>query len=511
MTPANRITLDTAGNILINFPPDLGKISQVKDITYSHYDRVNKVWKVPSTQLLAVTTQFPGFALSDEVQALVDTYAHGELASKNRAISTVFGLNLDVINGRKLFKHQKEAIYSILKQKRLVLAHQQGLGKTTSALIAGKITGLPIYVVCGRSLFVTWQREADLLGITITKLVSWAKIPQAPTEDFYVCLDEAHALQSMKAAQTKKAITFCNSARYVICITGTPSKGGKPSNLFGMLTAIKHPLSFRKPVYDKQFGASNLLALWEATRGSILFKKVEDCVDLPEKIRSLRIAEMTPEATLSYNNAFSNLRAKWRGRVERNEIMSSNEKLVIFTQLRHATSWAKLHAAKEIAEELDENKLQGVFFVAFRDTADAFTDMLRPFTTVGKITGDVSQTDRQKAIDDFQAGKIRFIVSTFDAGSVGITLNNGHHVILIDRPYTPASAIQAEARCYRIAQKSTVLVDWLQVNSTDQSIDNLLLKKQHNISTILTGNTSELPLDFDIRNNVEDIFNEIFK
>jgi SNF2 family DNA or RNA helicase len=228
---------------------------------------------------------------------------------------------------------------------------------------------------------------------------------------------------------------------------------------------------------------------------------------------------MTPEADLAYKSAFNTFRARWRGRVERNEIISSNEKLVIFTQLRHAASWAKLHAAEQMAEELNENNTQAVFFTAFTDTADAFTDRLNTFPNwesdkfamVGKITGDVSQKERQRVIDGFQAGQVRFIVATFGSGGIGITLHSSHHVILIDRAWTPGDCTQAEDRLHRIGQKNTVLVDWLQVNSTDQSIDNLLLKKQHNISTILTGNTSELPLDFDIRNNVDDIFNEIFK
>ena len=859
-TPLNRITLDTTGNLCIIFPPDLGKISRVKEITNCHYDKTNKVWVVPQQYLQAVLNTFPGFALSDEVQAIVDTYNNGEVLSKNKAISTVFGLNIDTVNNRKLFAHQKSGVYAILKQKRIMLCDEMGLGKaqdldaklltpegyirmgdikvgdsvinsygkptevvgvfpqgvrdiykisfsdgtsttcdeehlwtvqsandrfrnknpfrtkslkelnslpiryyqgnakwyipivkpiefskkellvepyllglllgdggltskgirftsadeeilnfikdnispltlkkrsrydyslskgrngkitnhlvdklkilglmglgssekfipkqylfssiedrlallrglmdtdgtvggedghiefnstskaltegiifivqslggtaskkerytsftykgekkrgklssrvsivlnnefnpfrlerkasivkprikyfpyrtimkieyvgkkeaqcikvasedamyltndcivthnTTTALVAGKITGLPIYVIAPRSLFTMWQREADLLGIPITKLISWAKIPSAPMEDFYCIMDEAQALQTFKRHGTQSALLYANKARYVVAITGTPCKNGKPGNMFGLLCAIHHPISFREGVYKKAYsGASNLPALYNATRGSVLLRKKEDCIDLPDKIRTLRTAEMTPEAELSYNNAFNTLRMKWRGRVERGEIVSSNEKLVIFTQLRHAASWAKLYAAEQMAEELDENETQAVFFTAFTDTADAFTNSLGKFATVGKITGDVSQKERQRVIDEFQAGKIRFIVATFGAGGIGITLTSGYHAVLIDRAWTPGDCIQAEDRLHRIGQKNTVLVDWLQCNTTDKTIDALLLKKQAQISTILTGNTAELPLDFDIRNNMDDIFNEIFK
>ncbi len=510
-TPANRIDLNNEGNICITFPPDLGKHSKARDITGAKYDKANRYWVIPQKYLLATVKTFPGFALSSDVQTLMTHYTMGEAASKATSSSIVYGGGIDVVNGRKLFSHQKEAVYSILKQRRVILAHDMGLGKTTSALIAGKLTGLPIYVIALRSLHTMWLREANLLGVPIQPLISWSKIPHHPDGDFYCILDEAQALQSMKAKQTQDALDFCNSARYVVALTGTPVKNGKPSNLFGLLCAIKHPLSFKQKVYKKEFGASNLTNLYAATKGSILFKRVTDCIDLPEKIRTLRTADLTPEAQETYNRVFNDLRAKWQLRVNNNEIMSSNEKLVIFTQLRHAASRAKLHTANLMAEELEDNKTQAVFFVSFTDSANRLTEMLSKFSTVGKITGEVNQSERQKAIDTFQAGQSRFIVATYGSGGVGIPLHSAAHVILLDRPWTSSDCFQAEARCYRIGQKNTVFVDWIQQNGIDQHIDALLLKKQRNISSILTGSPTELPLEFDVRSNMDDIFNEIFK
>jgi SNF2 family DNA or RNA helicase len=387
-----------------------------------------------------------------------------------------------------------------------------GLGKTTTALVAGRLSGLPIYVVAPKSLHVAWGREANILDVRIALTISWAKIPNPPDGGFFCIFDEAQALQTYNNSRTQKALAFADKARYVVCITGTPAKNGKPSNMFGMLSAIKHPESFKKKLYDKAYrGASNLSALYTATRDSVLFRKKEDCIDLPEKIRSLRIADLTPESTITYNNAFKVFRDKWKERVNKNLIISSNEKLVMFMQLRHATSWAKLYAAEKIAEELNDNNKQAVFFVSFTDTADSLAQSISKFATVGKITGDVSQIIRQKVIDDFQSGNTRFAVCTFGAGGTGITLNSAHHVLLVDRPWTPGDALQAEDRLHRIGQKNTVMADWIQCGAVDQRIDELLLRKQGNISTIMTGNKTELPLDFDIRNNVDDIFNEIFK
>lgn len=383
---------------------------------------------------------------------------------------------------------------------------------TTTALVAGSLSGLPMWVVAPKNLQVAWEREAAILGIPVKHIISWAKIPAAPSEDFFCIMDEAQAMQSFNKQRTQKALSFCNNARYVVCVTGTPAKNGKPSNMFGMLCAVKHPESFKKVVYDREYSrASNLPKLYQATKGSILFRKKEDCIDLPPKIRTLRVAELTPDATTTYENAYNTFRNKWKLKVDRGEIISSNEKLVMFMQLRHAASWAKLYSAIEAAEELNDNNKQAVFFVNFTDTADAFMEAVSKFATIGKLTGDVNQETRQRAIDGFQAGNIRYLVCTYGVGGTGITLTAAHHVILIDRAWTPGDCVQSEDRLHRIGQKDTVLVDWIQCGNVDQKIDALLLRKQGNISTIMTGNKDELPLNFDIRNSVDDILNEVFK
>lgn len=511
MTPQNRIELSPEGDFLITFPTDIGKHKRAGEITGAKYDKLTKCWVAPKNYLLAVIDTFPGFARSGEVQDIVNTYTRGEIDSKNKIASSVFGVGIGIINGRTLFRHQIEGVYAILKQKRLVLAHEMGLGKTTTALVAGKYSGLPIWVVAPRNLHTAWSREAKILDIPIKYLISWAKIPKAPDENFFCILDEAQALQTFSTRRTQTALNFCNKARYVVCITGTPAKNGKPSNMFGLLSAIKHPESYRKAAYDKAYrGASNLPALYAATKDVVLFRKKEDCIDLPEKLRTLRIAALSDEARTTYDKIFEELRNKWAERVKSNLITSSNEKLVIFMQLRHAASWAKLHAAEEVAEELNDNKKQAVFFVSFTDTADSLTNAISKFATVGKITGDVTQTSRQKAIDTFQDGNTRFIVATFGAGGLGITLNAAHHVILVDRPWTSSDCIQAEDRCHRIGQKNAVLVDWIQCGRVDERIDSLLLNKQQNISTILTGNKEELQLSFDIRSDMDDLLRGIF-
>jgi SNF2 family DNA or RNA helicase len=513
--------------LYVRFPYDAGYIARVKEIPSAKWDSTQRTWFVEPVYFLAVINQFPGFSKDLELTTLYNEWLNAEKAAEISSRNKLIQLkSVGVQTKRVLFKHQIEGIYKILESRRIILADEMGLGKTTTALVAAREVGLPIYVVAPKSLHTNWIREAAINETPLARSpISWASIQKPPEGEYTLILDEAHAMQSMMSTRTKRALDLAHNARFVIAITGTPLKNGRPSNLFALLAAVKHKLALSKREYERVYcnahatrfskwdatGASNLDLLYLETKDIILRRDKETCLDLPNKLRTLRAAEITPEAEIVYENIFTMLRSRWRNRVKNNEILSTNEKLMMFMQLRHAASWAKLYESQKMAEELFSQNKQAVFFTAFTDSADALADLItNNASPCGQITGKISQQDRQTYIDDFQAGKLKFLVCTFGAGGVGITLTNASHVILHDRPWTPGDAMQAEDRLHRIGQQFTVNSYWVQCNTTDIKIDSLLLKKQGNISQILTGDRDELALDFDIREQVDRLLDEIF-
>ena len=66
------------------------------------------------------------------------------------------------------------------------------------------------------------------------------------------------------------------------------------------------------------------------------------------------------------------------------------------------------------------------------------------------MIGEVPAALRQGMMDRFQAKASRVFVGTFGCACVGITLTAANEVILIDRPWTPGDATQAEDRCHRV-------------------------------------------------------------
>jgi SNF2 family DNA or RNA helicase len=90
-------------------------------------------------------------------------------------------------------------------------------------------------------------------------------------------------------------------------------------------------------------------------------------------------------------------------------------------------------------------------------------------------------------VDSFQSGAAKVFVGTVKAGGVGLTLTAADTVILVDRPWTPGDAIQAEDRTHRIGQASNVTAVWVQANGVDERVDKLLLSKQQRIDMVLEG------------------------
>lgn len=77
-----------------------------------------------------------------------------------------------------------------------------------------------------------------------------------------------------------------------------------------------------------------------------------------------------------------------------------------------------------------------------------------------RIDGNVKGSERQNAIDRFNAedsNSFVFLIST-KAGGVGINLTTADTVVIYDSDWNPQNDLQAMARCHRIGQKSQVSV-----------------------------------------------------
>lgn len=106
----------------------------------------------------------------------------------------------------------------------------------------------------------------------------------------------------------------------------------------------------------------------------------------------------------------------------------------------------------------------------------------------GLITGTVSSDDRQKAIDDFQSGKTKWILFTAQAGGVGVTLTAARRLIMLQRPWSLVDYKQALDRVHRIGSEvhdSVIITDYVTENTIEERVIQALDVKSENFEEIV--------------------------
>ncbi len=115
----------------------------------------------------------------------------------------------------------------------------------------------------------------------------------------------------------------------------------------------------------------------------------------------------------------------------------------------------------------------------------------------GLITGAQDEDERQKAIDDFQAGKIKWILFTAQAGGVGVTLTAARRLIMLQRPWSLVDHKQALDRVHRIGSEihdSIVITDYVTEGTIEERVIQVLESKADNFEQIVRDRDQLLKL-----------------
>jgi superfamily II DNA or RNA helicase len=95
------------------------------------------------------------------------------------------------------------------------------------------------------------------------------------------------------------------------------------------------------------------------------------------------------------------------------------------------------------------------------------------------LHGGTPVAQRERMVEDFQAGKVPVFLLSLKAGGTGLNLTRADHVIHVDRWWNPAVEDQATDRAYRIGQTRPVQVHKLVTEGTiEQRIGELLARKR---------------------------------
>ena len=498
-------------------PYDKAIIDKIKTFEGRRWNQEQMRWEIPMMNLERVKTAFPNAEYSEGIKDVEEAYLQKDkfISEEFKKIFSEIDLTKPLPDGKIPFTHQRTGIMRMVKYRRQILADDMGLGKTLQSLVAAKILAeyynwLIIIIAPVSLLDKPWTRDAHALKISKMRLSvhSWAKIPQSPPKNFILIADEAHYAQAgTKTIRGKAFLALAESENCMACFpaTGTPIKNGRPINILPLLQAVRHDLAkdsryFQLRYCDahlREIGKKNKKKFWDATGSShldelnlkikdIMIRRTKkDCLDLPEKLRVLREAELSTESKKLYDETLSHLRETYQKRLESGEIKEGGEALVMLQQLAYAGALGKVESTFEIAEEVIEEGNQVVIFSTFIEPLKALEVKFKQENIPSELL--IGETkDRQKLVDNFLSGKSRVFLLSM-AGGVGIDLYTATTIILINRAWTPGDVLQIEDRLHRIGQKNQVTSIWLQYGEVDVHVDEILESKSMNISHVLSS------------------------
>ncbi len=429
----------------------------------------------------------------------------------HRQLVVAAGLENPLPDGRRLFRHQRTAVRWLLARRGAVLAHAMGLGKTLTALVAARalarLTDCRIAVVAPVGLHPHWCQEALALELEI-ELISWARLPaQLPPAGTVLIVDEAHYAQNLAAARTQALLRLARHPRLraIWLLSGTPMKNGRPAQLFPLLAAIGHPLGRDQHAFEATFcqghwserggrrhwqagGAARLEDLHRLTAPLLLHRRKQDCLDLPPKRRLLQPVELSDDLARGHRHRLDAMVDDYRRRAARGEVRRDAEPLAMLTALRRIGAEYKLPAAVALVRDLLRDGQAVVVFTAFVGAADLLTARLGGLSVTGRLRPEL----RQRQVNRFQAGDSPLLIASFGAAGLGFTLHRASHVVLLERPWTPGDAEQAEDRCHRIGMGGPLTCHWLQLGVADQLVDALIASKAERIALVLEGRSATL-------------------
>lgn len=427
----------------------------------------------------------------------------------------------------KPYPYQLEDAEILVAHKRMLIGSDMGCGKTFIAGLVGESIPEKKLAIVPESLRLNWKKEllqinpnADVkvllskdtfeLGKDWT-IVGYSTVqkllPNLLAENIpCVFIDEAHRCKAIdnygrpNSKRAKAVMELCEKAKYCYPMTGTPIPTSN-KDLYNIMKMIQAPeiitgdrwdfMNFGKTFcdgYNNGFGwnfngASNNGKLHE-----ILSKYM---------VRRLK-KDVLPHLTKQRVFIPIHIKGKEYEKIEKRLREASGGSYDTYMALamtgRRLMSKQKLEASIDLAEDILDNGGSVVIASEFNETLD---EVMKIFgSDCCCIRGGMSDEAKQKAIDDFQSGKVHVCALNVIAGGVGVTLTRAHDMIVCDYDWTPANMSQVEDRICRAGQTNHCTIHYIygENSSFDELFMEMITEKSSNIDEVVDA--AENTMDF---------------
>lgn len=340
--------------------------------------------------------------------------------------------------------------------------------------------------------------------------------------------DEIHRIKepSSKVARALKGAT--GDAEFRFGLSGTPI-ASNPADLFSALNWLMPEAYPSKSAFLDRFcdfaynewGAKEVFGIRESMKQEFFygldpfFRRVskEAVLDfLPPLLRERRDVYMNPKQKKAYNQMRDNMIAE----LDDGDVVYTTSALTKMTRLlQFASAYAEIQMERvydeELQEAVDKPKVRlsdpsckisafmedmedfgdnsVVVFAASKQLINMLSEKLtKEGVAHGLITGDQDAVERKGYMEDFQSGKIKYILCTLSAGGTGITLTKGSIMVFLQRSWSMIDNLQAEARAYRIGSEqheSVLIVDYVTKDTAEEAVIKAVENKTDQLQEVL--------------------------
>lgn len=343
-----------------------------------------------------------------------------------------------------------------------------------------------------------------------------------------VVLDEAHRIKDGKSLQTRAVKAAAGDTSIRVALTGTPT-----ANDVTDLWSILHFLSPKEfasktkwidryvETMTNAFGGLVVLGVKADRRAEFngmlnprMRRMSEDQVltFLPPIVYERRDCEMSAKQAKAYKEMRDNMIAD----LEDGGTMVVSSPMIQSTRLlQFASSYAELETTEEVDEYgftklkqkatlidpsakldafMEDLEIYGKHQVAVMAVSRQLLELLskrldKAGIKHGMVTGAMSEDEKQWAIDDFQAGRIQFILFTAGAGGTGVTLTAARYLARLQIPFSFVDYKQTLRRVRRIGSEkkhpNIIVVDYVTTDTLDEHVFDVVAKKEDNFEDVV--------------------------
>jgi SNF2 family DNA or RNA helicase len=410
--------------------------------------------------------------------------------------------------------------------------HGMGLGKTLSTLWLARehianlkkqgIKAPKFMVVVPKSAVPTWKVEChkhtpDILSYMI--IYPYSQLHNAVKSLKYLDIrmlvfDESHYLKSPTTNRVQSLANFLEELVKVtgkfdkgriMMLTGTPMPNGAAElyTSWAICTGptiqdasirLRDPVRFenwkrtfskKKEIVFKKNRKTKRANRWEGVANEdklqqllspfVHYRRVEDCIDLPDK-QEIAIDLGLPDDKLLAD-----------ANIEEPEAYMALLERLARAKTPYMMEWVDdyLHAGNQ----------QLLVFANYRFPLE---EMREKFPNhVRLITGAEKAGDRAQNLHDFKEGKFRILGMTFKCGSESLNLQNAFVSLYHGYPWTDGAVKQAMARTHRSGQARKTLHYFLTSGANDQHILSLVRAKEEATTKVEDMLLQEVKLTLD--------------